>query len=86
MCFALTLACTLLCDYLFSVTDYTTHVAASDVARYIVSLNVRESGHETSCNLTMRVTRLILEQGQCSYSRSLVPRSSPTFSLITCSM
>ena len=40
--------------------------------------------YSTSCNLTMRVTYFILEQGKHFYSCSLVPR--PTFSLITCSV
>ena len=45
---------------------------------------MRGSGHETSCNLTMRVTYFVLEQGQHSYSCSLVPRPTSSFDCLQC--
>ena len=37
-----------------------------------------------SCNLTMRVTYFVLEQGKHSYSRSLVPRPTSGFDCLQC--
>ena len=45
---------------------------------------MRGSGHKTSCNLTMRVTYFVLEQGQHSYSCSLVPRPTSSFDCLQC--
>ena len=55
MCFAVTVACNVLCDYLFS--GLTSVLVASDVAIYSGS-RVGSPGHKTSFYLIMRVTSL----------------------------
>ena len=72
MCFAFTLVLCFAITY--SVWLTSAHVA-SDLAIYSGSY-VRGSGHETSCNLTMRIT---WSQNKAS---SLIPRLPPTSSSI----
>ena len=71
-------SCTVVCNYVFSMID---QHSCGKRCYNLVSSRVRESGHKTSCNLAMRVIHLVLEQSQCSYSCSLVPRPYPTSSI-----
>ena len=68
-------SCTVLCDYLFNVLDYSAHVA-SNLAIQSGSHHVRGSGYETSCNPTMKVFSLGTKSAFL-----LVPKPSPTSSL-----
>ena len=76
-------SCSVLCDYLFSVIDQRSCGKQCCNLVWFTCERVWARDY-TSCNLTMRVTYFVLEQGQHSYSCSLVPRPTSSFDCLQC--